>query len=312
MIKKTLYFGNPANLSYSRQQLVWSNPNAMKEDVHPFLKFENERTFPIEDIGFLILDHPQIIITTYLLQKLAENNVIVMTCDDKHHPNGLLLPLVGNNLLSERHKIQVKVDLPTKKRLWKQIISVKILNQSIVLRKLNKLEESNNLKMLSDNVKVGDANNHEATAAAYYWNNLFDFDFKRDPDGTPPNNLLNYGYSIVRSAVARAIVSSGLIPSLGLHHRNKYNPFCLADDLMEPFRPIVDFYIISNFPTLQNIELDTETKRKLLEIYTIDVLIDKETSPLMIACNRMAASLVKCFQKKQRKLSVPLLNDWFI
>lgn len=311
MIKKTLYFGNPAYLSLTNKQLMIKLPEVEKNDSLPeSFKKQAVRTIPIEDIGVILLDHKQITITQGLLEKLLENNCAVITCCSKRMPVGLFLPLCGNTTQSERFKDQIEASLPLKKQLWQQTVKQKIENQAVVLKQTRN-EVVKNMLIWSNDVKSGDPDNYEARAAAYYWKNLFPNlpNFTRDREGIPPNNLLNYGYAILRAIVARSLVSSGLLPTLGIHHHNKYNAYCLADDIMEPYRPFVDKLIIEitgnyNYPD----DLSTEIKTKLLGIPTLDVKINGKRSPLMIAVGQTTASLYKCFNGELRKISYPVIN----
>ena len=300
MIKRTLCIETPCHLKCSNEQLVVSYGHVKG------LEDRADKTVPIEDIGILILEHQQITITHYLLDKLAGNNVAVITCNETHHPSGMLLSLEGNTLQSERFTAQIEATEPLKKQLWQQTVKAKILNQSSVLKKwgLN----HNLLNNLAIQVKSGDSNNHEAIAAAFYWQHLFpdSWQFFRKRDGPPPNNLLNYGYSIIRASMARAIVGAGLLPTLGIFHRNRYNAYCLADDIMEPYRPFVDQVVRSIIQQTSQIEhLSQELKVQLLRIPAADVLINGETSPLMIAMHRTASSLAKCYNGEQRKILYP-------
>ena len=244
MIKKTLYFGNPAYLSLRDAQLVIKLPEVVKNNTLPeHFKQKVEVTKPIEDIGVLVLDNKQITVTSGVLEALLENNCAVITCDSKSMPVGLMLPLYGNTTQNERFRHQLDASLPLKKQLWQQTIKVKIENQAAVLKKCTG-EEIRCMKVWASDVKSGDSDNMEARAAAYYWKNLFPVDgFTRDREGIPPNNLLNYGYAILRAVVARGLVTSGLLPTLGIHHHNRYNAYCLADDIMEPYRPYVDMLV---------------------------------------------------------------------
>lgn len=265
-----------------------------------------EKAVPIEDLGMLVLEHQQISLTHYLLDKLVSNNVAVVTCNDSHHPTGLLMPLEANTLQSERFKAQIEATEPLKKQLWQQTVKVKINNQAAVLKKWNGKHLL--LKNLADSVKSGDAQNNEAIAAAHYWQNLFPpaWLFYRKRDGAPPNNLLNYGYAIIRAGMARAIVGAGLLPTMGIFHRNRYNAYCLADDMMEPYRPFVDMVvrgIIDRTSAVEN--LTPELKVTLLKIPVMDVMLNGEKSPLMIAMQRTAASLARCYTGEQRKLLLP-------
>lgn len=303
MIKKTLYFGNPAYLKCRDEQLVINIPSAkgMDELVG--------NTIPIEDIGIVILDHQQITVTQHLITKLLENNVAFINCNQTHHPVGLLLNLSSNTLQSARFKVQIDASLPLKKQLWQQTIRTKILNQAAVLHKQN--IQIQNMLHWADEVKSGDIENHEARAAAYYWKNLFATipDFKREREGLPPNNLLNYVYAILRATVARSLVGSGLLPTLGIHHRNQYNAYCLADDIMEPFRPYADLLVLDILKTENNIEeLTKNIKEKLLQIPAIDILIEGKRSPLMVGIQRTTASLVDCFEGNSRKILFPEMD----
>lgn len=301
MIKRTLYFGNPAYLKTKDEQLVINLPgaNGMDEIVG--------NTVPIEDIGVVILDHRQITVTQVLLDKLLQNNVAVITCDEKHHPSGLLLPLEVHSTQQERFEAQVNASEPLRKQLWQQTIKAKIRNQAAVLRK-NGIE-SDHLLQWSNGVLSGDTGNVEARAAVYYWQNLFRHkipEFTRERFGEYPNNLLNYGYAILRATVARGLVGSGLLPTLGIHHRNKYNAYCLADDVMEPYRPYIDELVLDMVnlqPEVQ--ELNTVIKKTFLGIPAMDIRIEDQRSPLMVGLQRTTASLARCYLGETRKLVYP-------
>lgn len=308
MIKKTLYFGNPSYLSLQNNQLVIKLPEVERNASLPdSFKKQTVVTKPIEDIGLVVLDNNQITITSGVLEALLENNSSIITCDSKSMPVGLMLPLYGNTVQNERFREQLSASLPLKKQLWQQTIKAKIENQSAVL--VNCLgEESRCMKVWADDVKSGDSDNLEARAAAYYWKTLFaDIDgFTRDREGISPNNLLNYGYAVLRAIIARALVSSGLLPTLGIHHHNRYNAYCLADDIMEPYRPYVDelvFGLVQQYG--KNLELTRDIKAKLLTIPTLDVIISGKRSPLMIAASQTTASLYKCFSGELRRIVYP-------
>lgn len=297
MIKRTLYFGNPAYLKTKNDQLVIEMHDSGET-----------KSAPIEDIGLLILDHQQITITQALLAKLLVNNTAVITCNDTHHPTGMLFNLDGNNLQSQKFKAQVEATVPLKKQLWQQTVICKITNQAALL--LKERQEYRLLLTYAKEVKSGDSENHEAKAAAYYWKRIFpDFlVFKRERYGPPPNNLLNYGYAILRAVVARSLTASGLLPTLGIHHRNQYNAYCLADDIMEPYRPFVDkivCHIIRGNGRF--LEMTPSMKKALLEIPAMDVKMDGQKSPLMNAVQRTTASLAKCYEGKARKIIYPEL-----
>ena len=302
MIKRTLYFGNPAYLSMRLKQLV-----IRKQDKEPPDKNTDDvRTIPIEDIGVVILDHRQITVTQSLLEELLENNCAIITCSSNHLPAGLMLPLYGHTLQNERFRLQINASLPLKKQLWQQTVQSKISNQASVLKYATG-EEHNNMKVWAADVKSGDTGNMEARAAAYYWKTIFleNKDFIRDRYEGEPNNLLNYGYAILRAIVARALVSSGLLPTLGIHHHNRYNAYCLADDIMEPYRPYVDKTVLDIYSSRENLELTPEMKTILLSIPTMEVNINGKRSPLMVAASMTAASLAKCFNGEIRKIAYP-------
>ena len=312
MIKKTLYFGNPAYLSLRNAQLVIRLPEVVKNDTLPeHFKQEAEVTKAIEDIGVVILDNKQITITTGLLEALLENNTAVITCDDKSMPIGLMLPLCGNTTQNERFRHQIEASLPLKKQLWQQTIKAKIENQAATLKRCTG-KEVQCMKVWTSDVKSGDSENLEARAAAYYWKNLFPIEnFTRERNGIPPNNLLNYGYAILRAVVARSLVASGLLPTLGIHHHNRYNAYCLADDIMEPYRPFVDELVYNIVINSCDYEvLNKKLKTEMLAIPTLDVVIAGKRSPLMIAVAQTTASLYKCFNGELRKICYPEISEW--
>jgi len=211
MIKQTLYFGNPVYLSLKNSQLEIKKP--IKEGE----KAQKVITRTIEDIGIVILDHGQITITHKAIIALQENNVALLSCDERHMPSSLMLPLEGHSEQTEKYRYQINASLPLKRNLWQQTIRAKIQNQIIVLDKIGK--PSMYLQRLIKKVESGDPRNIEGQAAVYYWKTFID-GFYRDRYGDYPNNLLNYGYAIVRAMIARGLVASGMLPSLGIFHRN--------------------------------------------------------------------------------------------
>ena len=278
-------------------------------DLPPDNPEQTIKTIPIEDIGVVILDHKQITVTSTVFYSLLDNNVAVITCDEKSMPSGLLLPLHANTLQSERFQNQLEASLPLRKQLWQQTVEAKIRNQAAVL-KYSTGEDARNMLAWAGSVKSGDGDNMEARAAAFYWKTVFpQYDsFNRDRYGPSPNNLLNYGYAILRAIMARALVGSGLLPTFGIHHHNRYNAYCLADDIMEPYRPFVDKLVLDIInegnPCPQ---LTREIKARLLGIPVLDVEIDGHRSPLIIAATTTTASLYKCFDGINRKLLFPEL-----
>lgn len=296
MIKRTLYFGNPAYLKTTNDQLVVERPELPAHTV------------PIEDIGLVVLDHQQITISQALMAKLLDNNVALITCNNTHHPTGLLLNLDGHTLQSQRFQDQLESSIPLRKQLWQQTVEAKIRNQAAALAQRNL--ENKYLMNLAGKVKSGDAGNLEARAALYYWDKFFpeSLQFTRLREGAPPNNLLNYGYAIVRAMVARALVGSGLLPVMGIHHRNQYNAYCLADDIMEPYRPYVDLLVYQQVRNNGSfLELSPAMKQEFLSLPATDVQIDGQTSPMMVAITRTTASLAKCFEGSTRKIVYPVI-----
>jgi len=295
-MKRTLYFGNPARLRKRNEQLLVQTEGLSKE-----------ASIPIEDIGFMVLDHPEITITHSLMQALWPHGIVLLSCDERHLPGGLMLPMEGHTLQSERFRLQVAASLPHKKKLWQQTIQQKIANQAGVLAHLG--HESSNMLYWSKNVRSGDVDNMEARAAAYYWGKIFLplEGFNRERYGDAPNAWLNYGYAIVRAMVARSLVEAGLHPTLGIFHKNKYNAFCLADDIMEPYRPFVDclVYKLLQETDSDTPELNTEIKKKLLQIPTLDVLQNNQLSPMQVAIQRTASSLGRSFETGNALLLYP-------
>ena len=307
MIKKTLYFGNPAYLSLKDKQLIIKLPEVEKSNLTDDFKKNSVRSIPIEDIGIIILDHQQITITQGVIAALLNNSAAIITCDSSRMPIGLILPLTGNKLYNERFRKQIEVSLPLKKQLWQQTIKAKLQNQGLCLQKNTQKSYAPLIKMAQD-VKSGDCDNYEAQGAVYYWRNIFpdQTDFVRDREGDPPNNLLNYGYAILRAVIARALVISGLLPIYGIHHHNRYNAYCLADDIMEPYRPFVDNLVIDIMKKHSDYsDLSKDIKQELLSIPVLDVIIEGKRSPLMIAASQTTASLAKCFYGEIRKISYP-------
>ncbi len=309
MVKRTLYFSNPAYLSLRNGQLLLRLPEVERGNVPEQFKREAERTFPIEDLGLVILDHKQIVVTHGVLECLLENNCAVVTCDSTHMPVGLLLPLEGNTIQSERFREQISCSKPLQKQLWQQTVQAKISNQAACLNRVEPNVEVRCMRVWSADVRSGDPDNLEARAAAYYWRNFFpEFpEFVRSRDGEYPNLLLNYGYAILRAIVARSLVGTGLLPTLGIHHHNRYNAYCLADDIMEPYRPYVDM-LVKQIVRERGVvvDLDRELKGRLLSLPTLDVTIARHTSPLAVAVDTTCKSLQKCFAGEARQLVYPI------
>ncbi len=294
MIKKTLYFANPTYLKLQNKQLHIHVKTPVRE---------TKVSRAMEDIGMVILDNPRITITHNAIKALQHNNVAIISCDDKRMPHSIMLPMEGHTLQSERMRVQITASIPLKKNLWQQTVIAKINNQIRVLEALDKPVKR--LYVLKKNVSSGDSENREGQAAAYYWKTLIP-GFVRDRYGEVPNNLLNYGYAILRSMVARAVVSSGLHPTFGIYHHNKYNAYCLADDLMEPFRPFVDLLVYQMYIHDQiDTFLSTTSKQKLLALCAMDGLFGRRKSPIMVGMSQTSSSLYQCYAGKKRKIVYP-------
>ena len=295
MLKRTLLFVSPVCLSMKNGQLVVCFKDTPDE----------KQTIPIEDIGYVIIDNPMVSITMPLINALADNNVALIFCNDKSMPHAMLQNLDTHTLQCEVLNMQISIDEVLKKKLWKQTIEAKIKNQSKLLIKLGK--DGNVLKPYYCNVKSGDSDNREGLAARIYWNCLFGNDFIRDRNLPGINALLNYGYTILRSATARALMGSGLMPSIGIFHHNRSNAFPLADDIMEPYRPYVDEIVYEMYHEGMT-ELNQKSKLFLLHLLTCDTHFATVTRPLSIALTMTAASLAKCYAKELDKINYPLMK----
>lgn len=292
MIKKSLLVENKASITSKNIQLV------IKTD-------SREAQIPIEDIGFLVLDHSEIYISLPAMNLLIENNSAIIICSKNHLPNGLFLNLNSHHIQQEIFKNQINASIPLKKQLWQQTIVEKISNQGILLKNIT--EKKNNFDFLASKVLSGDTSNMEGVAANFYWKTFFEFNFKRERFGDYPNNFLNYGYAILRAATARALSGSGLLNTLGIHHKSKYNAFALADDIMEPFRPIIDEKVYEIMQHYEEQELNTTIKTELLQILTRTVYFKDEKSPLMVALQKTASSLQQCYAGERKKIKYPKL-----
>lgn len=298
MIKRTLYFGNPCKLSLKEGQLHIDYTGG-----------KPSKSVPVEDTGVIVIDNSQVVLTAALMMALMENNAAVLFCNSRHLPDALLLRMHEHHAFTETVRHQVESSEPLRKNLWQQTVVAKINNQAALLELTG--IEAKNMNYWAGSVRSGDPDNYEARAASFYWSALFgsESEFRRHRHGDPPNNLLNYGYAILRAVIARSLVASGLMSFLGIHHRNKYNPYCLADDIMEPYRPFVDRITLAITEDFEDIEeLTPEIKKRLLVIPSTDVIIDGSKSPLMIAAQRTTASLMRCYAGESRKLLFPVLQ----
>ena len=290
-----------------KKSILLENKTAIKLKNNQ-LQIESETrsaAIPVEDIGFIVLDHPEIFISIPAMNYLIENNAAVIICGANHLPNGMLLNLNSHHIQQEIFKNQMDASVPLKKQLWQQTIIEKITNQGVLLEKIE--NKKNEFGFLASKVLSGDTSNMEGVAASQYWKRFFENSFKRERFGDYPNNFLNYGYAILRAATARALAGSGLLNTLGIHHKSKYNAFALADDIMEPFRPIVDEAVIKIMQTHEEQELNTQIKTELLQILTRTVYFKTEKSPLMVALQKTASSLQQCYTGERKKIKYPKL-----
>jgi len=302
MIKRTLYFGSPAYLSVKNRQLAIRLKSAEGADM------DDTHLIPIEDIGILMMDNVQITFTQSVITSLQANNAVILWCGDNHIPMAMTLPLVANDTYTEKLRSQIEATEPLKKQLWRQTIMAKITNQATVLERQG--YNAAKLRKMVTRINSGDPENYEGQAAAIYWGLLLDtYDVNRGRYEGYPNHLFNYGYAILRAVIARNLVGSGCLPVLGIHHSNKYNPYGLADDIMEPYRPVVDQLILGYLKNHEpsSDQLTKEDKAYLLNIPVIDIIINGKSSPLMVGAQRTTASLVKCYQNTARKILYPTL-----
>ena len=292
MLKRTLVFSSPMVLSLKNQQLVLAYKDTPDE----------RQTVPIEDLGVVLLEHQQTSVTLPLLNALAENEVQVVICNSKGMPSVMLQSMNSNNLQGETLRNQIACGEVLKKQLWKQVVEAKIRNQASLLDSVG--ENGSVLKPFYTNVRNGDVDNREGIAARLYFQHLFGDGFIRNRDEPGINALLNYGYSILRAATCRAIVSSGLLPAIGIYHHNRSNAYPLADDLMEPFRPFVDS-VVYDLAMRGDTELTKEVKGKLISVLYADTLFEKIKRPLSVGLSMTTASIAKCLTKEQNTLSLP-------
>lgn len=300
MIRRSLFFANPAQLSLRQNQLVVQQRTESGGN--------KETLVPIEDLGYVVLESQQITFTQALLARLCQEEVAVIFCNDHHLPVGVTMPLAGHSEFSERVRAQTEASQPLKKQLWQQLVTAKVENQGKHLEKIGQEIGARRLGALSKEIRSGDPTNVEAAAAAYYWRHFlpdrFEF-YRKATDGSTTNIRLNYGYAILRAAVGRALCGSGLLPVLGVFHQNKYNAYCLADDVMEPYRPFVDAVVRPMAFLDEDEPLPIAIKRELVELLASDVVVEGRKSPMMVAIQRTTASLAKCYLGETKELLVP-------
>lgn len=295
MIRKTVEFATPGTrLSVAHKQLVIERPE------HP------KATLPIEDLGVVIIDDARASYTQAVFLELLGAGATVMVSGRDHLPAGMMLPIDAHHVQTERHLAQIEAAKPLKKRVWQALVRAKITQQGAILTAFT--GDHVGLLPMARRVRSGDPDNLEAQAAQRYWPRLFGSEFRRDRTADGVNALLNYGYAVVRAATARAVVAAGLIPSLGVYHSNRSNPFCLADDLLEPYRPYVDWRVrllldenAGECPDLD----DRATRAALLSLFNETVIVAGRRMPLLLALHASAASLCHALTGGERRLSLP-------
>lgn len=291
MIKRTIDISEQAYLHIKNSQLCVDKQG------------KNVASIAIEDLGILILQHPAIVITQSVITQCQKNNAAILFCDERHLPISINLPLSGHSLHTKVLRDQISAKEPTRKRLWQQIVVHKIHQQAITIEQAGRSPKF--FYRLMDRVKSGDPDNYEAQAARQYWRLLMGENFRRNPYSDGANSLLNYGYTIFRAMAARALVRTGLHPALGLFHKNQYNGLCLADDVMEPFRPWVDWQVYQLIQRGINPAVTRETKEVMLQMLGEDVLFDSRKTPLMVAAQSVAAKLKQALIEKNQTLTYP-------
>lgn len=298
MIGRTVCFSSVGQLSLKLNQLVWDSADGA------------HATMPIEDLGFVILESDRIDVSAAAMRCLSEHNVALIVCDASHAPLSQLVPFAANSTAKETMEAQFAATEAVQGRIWRAICRQKILNQAALMTFLRKDDNVLSMKILAEQMKNGDPSNCEGQAARMYFHALGPDGFRRDPDGAWPNAALNYGYAILRAALARAIVGSGLSGWRGVHHHNRYNAFCLADDLIEPYRPFVDQYVFSGVRPFDvpATELTREMKARLLQVMTCDVSLGDKRRPLMVALSYTTASLAKYYLGVEKSLALPVFG----
>lgn len=295
---RILQITKPCRLSVKNSQLCYESLDDEAQKLN----------LPLEDVSVIILEHKQILLNSALIARLAENDIVVFSCGEQHLPEAVFLPFHNHSRYAEIAWLQTQTSEPLKKRLWQEVIKAKINNQAACLKWCQK-ENSDKMYAIAKQVQSGDAKNSEAFAASLYWKSLF-IDFNRHDETDIRNSALNYGYAIIRGAMARAVVGAGLLPCFGIHHANKLNQFNLVDDLMEPLRPFVD-YVVFNMDLMNISTLTTPLKNQLVSVLTHNVIFDNEEISLLKIMEIEAQSIVKAFRDKDPKnLKLPVLKKF--
>jgi CRISPR-associated protein Cas1 len=299
MIDRIIEIANPARLSVRDAQLVIERQLSDQQLSLPF-------STPISEIAVLLLAHPQVTLSQAVLSRIAEAGGSVVTIDSKYLPVSLQLPVQAHFLQTERFAKQMQLSLPNRKRLWQQIVRAKIRVQGELLKELYGSDAG--LVAMSARVRSDDAGNLEAQAARRYWSQVFnDSKFRRGAEGPDQNRHLDYGYTVLRAAVARSLCAAGLHPSIGLRHKNRYDAFCLAADVMEPFRPLIDRRVVQWIADHDLAgEFDSATKNWIIGATTIRYVCDREQRSLFDLLLRTANSVAQCVTGEQREIDIPM------
>lgn len=265
---------------------------------------DEEWSIPIEDINSIVLETPQVNVSAKVMSMMADSRIVMYSCDDKHLPNGIFIPFNCHSRQLKTIKQQLACSESFQKRCWQKIITRKIQNQAEVLQMVNKTIMGDYLEALANKVNSGDTDNKEAIAAKGYFTSLFGKNFSRNDEEDVCNSALNYGYAIIRGAIARSIVSYGYMPSIGIHHKSELNNFNLADDFIEPFRPVVDLWVKNNIK--EDTEFGKEIRSELINLLNVDVKIQGKLQSVSNAINIMMASYTTAInQKDYRKIELP-------
>ena len=295
MIRKTIEIGTPGSrLTVANRQLVIERPDMPMA------------TLPLEDLGVVIVDDRRAVYTqSVLIELMAVGATLIVTGPD-HLPAGMMLPLDAHHVQTERHRAQIEAAEPVRKRIWQALVMAKIRQQATML--VHFTGQTGGLDAMAHRVRSGDPDNLEAQAAQRYWPRLFGKDFRRDRDADGINAVLNYGYAVIRAAIARSIVASGLIPSLGVFHKNRSNAFCLADDLFEPYRPFVDWRVKKLHQAASGDQLrvaDKPTRAALLALFNEGVAVKGRRLPMLGAIEASATSLARALTGGDKTLALP-------
>ena len=285
---RTIIIVNPAQISIKNDQLM--------------IRTDSDHSIPIEDISAIMLESRQSTITTAALSRLGQCGCAVFTCDEKHMPCGVTVPFCQHFRQLGSIELQLSASGPLKKKIWQAIIKSKIENQSGCLRLSGEDDLAEKIKALSGEVKSGDIHNTESTAAQMYFPGLFGKGYTRSAE-EGRNAALNYGYTILRGYMARTLTVYGFLPTLGIHHYSQVNAFNLADDFMEPFRPVVDLLVSRTVDSVST--LSPEIKRTLFNCLNLNILSDKQNHSVAYAMEKMVQSYIKSLKNKTSELCLP-------